>query len=434
MPPTTLRLPDLGALRAVSDDELMALQTRLAEQRRYVDAASARVAGELARRSDRELGRSGLAQRTGSRTPDRLVSRLTGLSVPEARAMVTVGQALDGGAPWLTAVTDRVADGTLSVAAAASIRVGLGEPSEAVDAEQLARAAERLAAEVRGLAPEKAAQQARSARDELDAAGILDRERGLRDRRYLRLTPLGDGMTRVSGLLDPESAALVTDAFDRVSAPRRGGVRFVDPAEQARAEAIAADERSIEQQHADAFVEMVRVAGETDGGAIFGRTAPSVRLHVMLDDLRRGQGAAYAEGQQPALSIGTVHRLICAGGVVPILFDDDGRAMNVGRAQRLFTARQRVAIAARDGGCLIEGCDRPPSWTEAHHIDEWDAHDGRTDVDDGVSLCRHHHMWLHDGGGRIRRSRASYELHRPGEAVVQLRSKSRIAHGARAAA
>jgi hypothetical protein len=178
---------------------------------------------------------------------------------------------------------------------------------------------------------------------------------------------------------------------------------------------------------------MVQVAGESDGGVIFGRTAPAVRVHVSLEAMQRGIGGAYAEGQAPALSIRTVHRMVCADGVVPILFDDDGRALNVGRSQRLFTARQRIAIAARDGGCIIDGCDRPSSWTEAHHIDEWDAHHGSTDVDDGVSLCRHHHMWVHDSDARIVRRGAGYELHRPGEPPKRLRSKSRIAHGVRAA-
>jgi hypothetical protein len=290
-----------------------------------------------------------------------------------------------------------------------------------------------LAEEAPGLTPETAVQRARETRDELDASGVVDREKAMRDKRYLRLARQADGMTRLTGLLDPESAALVTDAFDRVTSPRRGGVRFVDPVEAERAAAIQADDRTTEQLAVDAFVRMIQIAGEHDGGTVFGRTAPSVRVHVSLAALRAGAGAAFAESQGPALSVGTVHRMICAGGVVPILFDDDGRALNVGRTQRFFTTRQRIAIGARDGGCLISGCDRPPGWTEAHHIDEWDAHHGRTDVDDGVSLCRHHHLWVHDSGARIRRRGGGYELHRPGEPPVRLSSKSRITHPARAA-
>ena len=63
-----------------------------------------------------------------------------------------------------------------------------------------------------------------------------------------------DGMTRLVALLDPENAAFVTDAIDRVTAPRRGGVRFVDPDEQQRAIDVAADPRTTEQLAFDAFV------------------------------------------------------------------------------------------------------------------------------------------------------------------------------------
>ncbi|MEP6482771.1 MAG: HNH endonuclease signature motif containing protein [Rhodoglobus sp.] len=41
----------------------------------------------------------------------------------------------------------------------------------------------------------------------------------------------------------------------------------------------------------------------------------------------------------------------------------------------------------RDGGCRFPGCDRPPSWCEAHHIVPW-SHGGRTDLADGLLLCR----------------------------------------------
>ena len=428
-----LVLPDVSRLGELPDDELMSVQRELGSIMRRVGADSAAVAGELARRSSRDLGYGGLAQRTGARTVERLVSNLTGMSVPESRAMVSVGEAMSSDAPWLSPIATGVTDGVLSVGAAAAIRNGLGDPSNDVSAGDLGDAARRLAEQANGWTPEKAAQRARETRDELDAEGVADREAALRERRYLRLIPQADGMTRLTGLLDPESAALITDAFDRVTAPRRGGVRFVDPAEKSRAEAIQNDERTTEQLTVDAFVQMVRIAGAADDGAIFGRTAPAVRVHVSLETLQRGIGGAFAEGQGPALSLGTVHRMVCVGGVIPILFDDDGRAMNVGRAARLFTSRQRIAIAARDGGCLIDGCDRPPSWTEAHHIDEWDEHHGQTNVDDGVALCAHHHRWVHHIGARIVRSGAEYRLHRPGEPVVVLRPKSRIAHGSRAA-
>jgi hypothetical protein len=236
-------------------------------------------------------------------------------------------------------------------------------------------------------------------------------------------------MTRITGLLDPENAALLTDAFDRVTMPRRGGVHFVDPAERARADAIVADPRTTEQLTLDALVQMVRLAGQVDDGQIFGERAPAVRVHVSLTDLERRAAKAGIEGQGESVSISTVERAVCSVGVIPILFDDTGQPLKVGRKSRLFTSTQRIALAARDGGCLIDGCDRPPSWCEAHHIDEWTEHLGKTDVEDGVLLCRHHHMWVHDTKARIVRSGATYALHAADGTVTELHSKSPIRHG-----
>jgi hypothetical protein len=327
-------------------------------------------------------------------------------------------------------VTAAVTSGDLSVGAAAAIRAGLGGPGEGVDVDALTRAAESLAREAVHLTPERVARRAREVRDALDADGVQARELALRSKRYLRLFRHDDGMTRISGLLDPESAALVIDALDRVTAPRRGGVRFVDPAEKERAERIAADSRTTDQLAHDAFVEMIRLAAGVDDGAIFGVKAPAVRVHVRAQDLHAGEGAAHLEGQTSAISIATVERIACQAGSIPILFDRDGSVLNLGRTQRFFSAAQRVALAARDGGCRIPGCSRPASRTEAHHITPY-SEGGKTDLADGILLCRHHHMWLHDTGRYIERRGAEYWLHAPGsgEPPVRLESKNPFAVG-----
>jgi hypothetical protein len=127
-----------------------------------------------------------------------------------------------------------------------------------------------------------------------------------------------------------------------------------------------------------------------------------------------------------AVGMATVARLAC-GGFESILFADDGRVLALGRTQRLFSRRQRRALAARDGGCMWPGCERPPSWTEAHHTRPW-AQGGRTDLDDGILLCRHHHLRLHDEGWRITRVGGRYRLEAPpgsGRQSVMLETKSR---------
>ncbi len=170
-----------------------------------------------------------------------------------------------------------------------------------------------------------------------------------------------------------------------------------------------------------------RAAGaRVDDGRLLGDRKPAVRILVTKTDLDsptdahgNRPGAAYFEGQTDAVSVATAERYICTPGAIPILFDTDGRVLNLGREQRLFSEKQRIALAARDGGCLM--CDRPPSWCEAHHIDHWDEHHGRTDIDDGVLLCRHHHLLLHNRNWRIRRTHGNYHLERPDTHGVQRR-------------
>jgi len=219
-------------------------------------------------------------------------------------------------------------------------------------------------------------------------------------------------MTRIFGMLDPESAALVTDAVDLVTAPRRGGPRFVDPTEKARAEGIVADPRTTEQLALDGLVQMIRIAGEADSGRVFGVRRPAVRVDVTLADIDRRRGVASLEGQSAAVSVATAERIGCSGGYLPILFEGTD-ALDLGRSRRLYTGRQREVLAAIWRGCAVPGCDRPPSWTESHHIYQWDRDAGRTDVRDGVLLCRHHHMMIHNRGWRIWRRGGEYFLDPP---------------------
>jgi hypothetical protein len=384
------------SVRELSDSSLLEAQRGLAAERRRVDAQSAVVAAEIAVRSRRELGHEGLAQRLGARTPHKLVQWMTGGSSRDAQTMVRIG-----GLPPTSPLGEAVASGALGIQAADAIHAGVGDaaPDEAVLA---------LISEAGALSVEKLAARARDVRAELDEDGVADREQHVRDQRYLRLSAVGDGMTRLSGLLDPESAAVVVAAYDGATSPRLGGPRFVDPAASARAEDLVRDQRTTEQLALDSFVELVRLGIQADA-AVLPAHRPAVRVLVTEHDLARRAGSGRLEGQSAPISIATVERHICEAGVVPVLFDSRGQAVNIGREQRRFTPRQRVGLAARDGGCLFPTCDRPPSWCEAHHITPW-IDGGRTDLADGVLLCKHHHLMLHNNGWRVERARATYVL------------------------
>lgn len=404
---------------SLSDEVLLADQRALAAAARLVEVAAAALAAEVAHRSRRELGYQGLAQKRGARTPEALVQQVTGGSLVSARRLVRVGTLVAGldapesTEPWLSPVLRAASVGGLSAEAVEVIRLGLGSPTESVSADALAEAARTLADEAATATVDRLARRARELRDDLDLAGVAEREQQLREKRFLRLVPQVDGMTRITGLLDPESAAIVGGVIDAATSPRRGGPRFVDPDAAAAAEALVADARTTEQIALDALVEVVDIALRATPSTLGARRA-EVRVLVTQKDLDRRAGVGYLEGQSSTVSLDTVERMACDGGLIPILFSDHGEALNLGRSQRLHNAKQRIAIATRDGGCVVPDCDRPPAWTEVHHITEF-SHGGRTDVADGVLLCRHHHMLVHNNGWRIEREGDCYWLVPPPE-------------------
>lgn len=383
---------------AFADGSLLDAQRVLAEHRRTVDVFSAALAGEIDRRSSRELGYAGLAVRSGFLSSEALIQSVTGGYRAEAARHVAVGSALH------TPVGAAVLSGAISVDAAYAIQRGLGATDETAVA---------LLEDAARIDTDRLLKRARDLKDELDAEAVERREKEQRDLRYLKYSKRDDGMVRGSFLLDSLDGALVTEALNAVLSPRRGGPRMVDAGQKARDAVLEADTRSNEQIAADALVAMVRLAMDADPGTLFGSRRPAVRVVVGERPLAARRGAGRMEDGGESVSMETVERLICDSGVIGIVFDDDGQCVNIGRTQRLFTQRQRIALAVRDGGCVFTDCDRPPSWCEAHHIKHWHRDQGKTDVADGVLLCRRHHLLLHNNGWEISRDADGYWLTPP---------------------
>ena len=273
--------------------------------------------------------------------------------------------------------------------------------------------------------PDELYRRARDLRDELDADAVARREKQQRDLRYFRFATREDGSVGGSFRFDAVNGALLVSAMEALTSPRRGGPRFVDPEQSARDAELVDDERSTDQIAADGIIAMVRLAIDADPGTLFGQRRPAVRLVVSSD-------RAIIEDLGVPVSMATVEQFVCDAGTIPVKFDTDGQLLNVGRAQRLFTERQRIGLAVRDGGCRFPGCDRPPSWCEAHHITPW-AHGGTTDVADGLLLCRRHHLLVHNNRWQIGRDVASYSITPPGGTPLPMPTKSRaVANRARA--
>ena len=407
-----------------SDAVLLQEQRRLEASARLIESASSALAAQVAYRSRPELGYDGLAQKLGARTPEKLVQLVTGVSKHAAGRRVRVGvmtaeavardadPRLEVAKPWLAPVLRSAAAGAISADAVDAIALGLGTPTEGVTVDALTAACATLTTMASSLTLEALAARARETRDDLDAAGVALREEERRERRYLHLTPLPDGMTRITGLLDPQSAAVIKNAVDAATSPAAGGPRFVKEEDRARADAIATGTRTPAQLAVDALVELVDIAVRAHDNGLLGARRADVRILVTDTDLHNRTGAAWIEGQSASVSIATAECHACDGGYLPIRFSDDGQALNLGQTHRFHTTRQRAAIAARDGGCIGPDCDRPPSWCEVHHINEY-SKGGDTSVKDGVLLCRHHHLDIHNNHKRITRTGNQYWLHHP---------------------
>ncbi len=172
------------------------------------------------------------------------------------------------------------------------------------------------------------------------------------------------------------------------------------------------DPRTNEQLAVDTLVEIVQLATRTAGsGRVFGQKSPAVRVHVQAEALQTGVGVAHFEGQSAAVSISTAQRHMCLSGILPILFEGN-TPIDVGRTQRLHSPRQRAAITALWNGCAWGGCDKPPQFTEVHHLEAFNG--SNTTLANGISLCRFHHMQLHANQWSIRaRADGTYWLTPP---------------------
>jgi hypothetical protein len=420
---------DVAAYQSLSDLVLLDLSRIASQQQKLLNTHAALIAGELARRSAPSLGSAGLAQRTGHRTTEELVRVTTGSTKREAISAVRAGRLAVEAAelpdpatgelvaperPWLRAVGVALSAGTVSVAAAESICNGLGEPTAEITATVLADAVtELLATAATGMDADRLFRAACDLRNEIDEAGIADRERARFEARALQFRRNPDGTARLVWDMDPETATIAGDLFDRATSPRRGGPRFVDPTRKAASQRILDDTRTTEQLVSDVFLELLRQGAVADTSQLLGTAAPVVTIYVTKETIDKGEGSGRVAGQPEPVSWATIERHICTGGVTDVSFDETGNPLNLEREQRLFTRKQKAVLAAVWGGCAIEGCDRPASWTEAHHIEHYARDHGKTNILNGILLCRHHHLLLHNNGWEIHRQGSNYWLTLP---------------------
>jgi hypothetical protein len=115
------------------------------------------------------------------------------------------------------------------------------------------------------------------------------------------------------------------------------------------------------QRRADALREAIALALAT--GRLPTRRGVRPQVHVtMTAGTFTGKPAApratTAGGQ--VLTPEQVRRVACDAEVTPIVLNDKGVPLRVGRKYRTVTPAQWAALVVRDGGCIHPQCDRPP--------------------------------------------------------------------------
>jgi hypothetical protein len=222
--------------------------------------------------------------------------------------------------------------------------------------------------------------------DYLNPDGLFSDEDRAR-RRGLRLSPQGpDGMSRLTGLLDPEARAY----FEAVEAAVRPGRHQPDGAEER-------DTRSAAQRCHDALKLGLHTAiGSGQLGTHRGHPV-TVVVTTTLAELNQAAHAVVDEsvpmpppahtGGGSRLPMPDLIRMAAKAIHYLAVFDEHtGRPLYLGRQKRIATADQRLICYARDRGCTRPNCLESGYHCEVHHAPDWAA-GGRTDADKLFFAC-----------------------------------------------
>lgn len=210
-------------------------------------------------------------------------------------------------------------------------------------------------------------------------------------RRGLKLGPQGpDGMSRLTGLLDPEARALL----EAVTAAVRPGRHRPDTDGH---DPEARDERTPGQRCHDAVKLGLQTAIASGGlGTHRGHPVTVVVTTTLAELNHAARNAADPNAPMPPpATTGGGSRLPMrdlirmATGAIHYLavFDDHfKRPLYLGRQKRVATADQRLICYARDRGCTRPNCVEPGYHCEVHHAPDW-GKGGRTDADRLFFAC-----------------------------------------------
>lgn len=371
------------------------------------------------------------------------------LSRRDAAAVARLGEALD---QRYEQTRQQVATGRVRTEQAHVIARALDELAGSLSADDLMAAEKWLLEQAQTYGPDELAQLGRRVWEYLDPEAAERHEGALlaaAERRADELTRLsmrrrGDGTTSGSFRLPDLHADMLRTALEALSSPRRHidaatsangqvGSASGDEAagrggEHARHSSRAAPDlaagtdlvgtpgmRTDVDGHVDEHADVATAAdpevtrelrpypvrmGQAFGELIehlpvdqlpqAGGVAATITVTVDYDRLADQVGAA-TTSTGTRMSAAQARRLACNTGILPAVLGGDSVCLDLGRTRRLHSRHQRIAIGLTQGGCVWPGCDRPPAWSEIHHLRPW-SKGGDTDLNAAMLCPRHHHL------------------------------------------
>ncbi len=218
-----------------------------------------------------------------------------------------------------------------------------------------------------------------------DPASVIDEERSQHEARFLHLYPRADGMLWIKAGLDMVAGAHLRSALEPL-ATRRG----------------SEDDRSRAQRLADALTELSKHALDSGSLPQRGGVRPHLQVTASLETLRGLPGAPGADLEFAALPISAkaLEEISCDCTLTRVVLGGESQVIDVGRAMRVISGPRRRALAARDGGCVWPGCERPAAWSTPHHLRHW-SRGGDSGLGNQCLLCYHHHSRVHRDGWQM---------------------------------
>lgn len=213
-------------------------------------------------------------------------------------------------------------------------------------------------------------------------------------RRGLVLGPQGvDGMSRLSGWLDPEARAY----FEAVTAAVRPGRHLPDTAPVGEER----DTRTTPQRCHDALKLALKQAISCEQLGVHRGVPVTVIATTTLAELDQAARAVDDPNlpMPPPARTGGTGRLpmrdlirMASNSIqyLAVFEDHSDRPLYLGRSKRIATADQRIVCYARDGGCTRPDCLEPGYHCEVHHAVNW-ANGGQTDADSLYFACAPDH-------------------------------------------